>query len=349
MRELHRVHTGTFGRNLNQRVNTGHAQAHITEISRSRQGIADRSGRVRVATHRTLSRNPTLQQRTIRTHRHGHRRRIPRHLRTHASHERRTAQHLLNPSRQRTQSRRMLRTDINVQARGGRNQVRGVPTVVNNRVNTVRTGNLLTQQTQTLIRQIRRVQGVTTHKRVRGSMRAHARVGHATFTATQPRLISHIDKVGVHHNGGIHLLERAGTRHQLLTGIGLFGRSAVIEDPTAKRLGAGGERIRQGKESAQAGYRNDVVTAAVTDARQRVIFGENRDGAVLGGVVVGAGELHLKGSIQPEGGVLDAKVRVGFADGVNERAGGKILLVGSLGMRVNRLENCGQRIRASGD
>ena len=180
-------------------------------------------------------------------------------------------------------------------------------------------------------------------------MRAHACVGHATFTATQPRLISHIDKVGVHHNGGIHLLERAGTRHQLLTGIGLFGRSAVIEDPTAKRLGAGGERIRQGKESAQAGYRNDVVTAAVTDARQRVIFGENRDGAVLGGVVVGAGELHLKGSIQPEGGVLDAKVRVGFADGVNERAGGKILLVGSLGMRVNRLENCGQRIRASGD
>ena len=107
----------------------------------------------------------------------------------------------------------MLRTDINVQARGGRNQVRGVPTVVNNRVNTVRTGNLLTQQTQTLIRQIRRIQCVTTHKRVRGSVRAYARVSHATFTATQPRLISHIDKVGVHHNGGIHPLERAGTRH----------------------------------------------------------------------------------------------------------------------------------------
>ena len=153
----------------------------------------------------------------------------------------------------------------------------------------------------------------------------------------------------MHHNGGIHPLERTGARHQLLTGIGLFSGRSVVEDPAAERLGVGGERIRQGKESAQSGYRNDVVAAAVTDARQCVIFGENRDGAVLGGVVVGAGELHLKGSIQPEGGVLDAKVRVGFADGVNERAGGKILLVGSLGMRVNRLENCGQRIRASGD
>ena len=91
------------------------------------------------------------------------------------------------------------------------------------------------------------------------------------------------------------------------------------------------------------------MAAAVTDARQCVIFGENRDGAVLGGVVVGAGELHLERGIQTEGGVLDPEVRVGFADGVNERAGGKILLVGSLGMRVNRLENCGQRIRASGD
>ena len=154
-----------------------------------------------------------------------------------------------------------------MQARGGRNQIRGVPAVVNNRVNTVRTGNLLTQQTQTLIRQIRRIQGVTTHKRVRGRVHAHAREGHATFTATQPRLISHIHKVGVHHNGGIHLLERAGARHQLLTGIGLFGGRAVVEDPATERLGAGSERICQGKESAQPGYRDDVVTATVTDAR----------------------------------------------------------------------------------
>ncbi|CNI65794.1 Uncharacterised protein [Mycobacterium tuberculosis] len=139
--------------------------------------------------------------------------------------------------------------------------------MINNRVNTVRTGNLLTQQTQTLIRQIRRIQGVTTHKRVRGSVRAHARISHATFTATQPRLISHIHKVGVHHNGGIHPLECAGARHQLLTGIRLFGRRAVVEDPAAERLGVGGERIRQGKESAQPGYRDDVVAAAVTDAR----------------------------------------------------------------------------------
>ena len=349
MRELHRVHTGTLRRDLNERVNTGHTQAYITEIGRSRQRVTDRAGRVRVAPHRMLSRNPTLQQRAVRAHRHGHRRRIPRYLRTHASHERRTLQHLLNPSRERTQSRRVLRTDINVQARGGRNQIRGVPAVVDNRVNTIRTGNLLTQQTQALIRQIRRIQGVTTHKRVRGSMRAHARIGHAAFAATQPRLIRHIHKVGVHHNGGIHLLERTGTRHQLLTGIGFFGGRAVVEDPAAERLGSGSERIRQSKESAQTGYRNDVVAAAVTDARQRVVFGENRDGAVLGGVVVGAGELHLKGGIQPEGGVLDAKVRVGFADGINERAGSEILFVGSLGMRVNSLKNCGQRIRARGD
>ena len=90
------------------------------------------------------------------------------------------------------------------------------------------------------------------------------------------------------------------------------------------------------------------MAAAVTDARQRVVFGENRDGAVLGGVVVGAGELHLERGIQTEGGVLDTEVRVGFADRINERAGGKILLVGSLRMRVNRLENCGQGVRASG-
>ena len=242
----------------------------------------------------------------------------------------------------------MLRTDINVQARRGRNQVRGVPAVVNNRVNTVRTGNLLTQQTQTLIRQVRRIQGVTTHKRVRGRVRAHAPIGHAAFAAAQPRLISHIHKVGVHHNGGIHLLERTGARHQLLAGFRLFSGRAVVENPAAERLGAGGERIRQSKESAQSGYRNDVVAAAVTDARQRVVFGENRDGAVLGGVVVGAGELHLERGIQTEGGVLDTEVRVGFADRINERAGGKILLVGSLRMRVNRLENCGQGVRASG-
>ena len=243
----------------------------------------------------------------------------------------------------------MLRTDINVQARGGRNQVRGVPAVVNNRVNTVRTGNLLTQQTQTLIRQIRRIQRVTTHKRVRGRMRAHAPIGHTTFAAAQPRLISHIHKVGVHHNGGVHLLECPGARHQLLTGIGLFGGRAVVEDPAAERLGAGGERICQGKESTQSGYRNDVVAAAVTDARQCVVFGENRDGAVLGGVVVGAGELYLERGIQAEGGVLDIEVRVGFADRVNERAGGEVLLVGGLRMRVNRLENCGQGVRTGGD
>ena len=90
------------------------------------------------------------------------------------------------------------------------------------------------------------------------------------------------------------------------------------------------------------------MAAAVTDARQRVVFGENRDGAVLGGVVVGAGELHLERGIQAEGGVLDTEVRVGFADRINERAGGKILLVGGLRMRVNRLENCGQGVRAGG-
>ena len=98
-------------------------------------------------------------------------------------------------------------------------------------------------------------------------MRAHARISHAAFTATQPRLISYIHKVGVHHNGGIHPLERTGARHQLLTGIGLFGGRAVVEDPAAERLGAGSERIRQGKESAQPGYRDDVVAAAVTDTR----------------------------------------------------------------------------------
>ncbi len=67
-------------------------------------------------------------------------------------------------------------------------------------------------------------------------MRAHARIGHATFTATQPRLISHIHKVGVHHDGGIHLLERAGACHQLLTGVGFLGGRAVVEDPAAERL-----------------------------------------------------------------------------------------------------------------
>ena len=153
----------------------------------------------------------------------------------------------------------------------------------------------------------------------------------------------------MHHDGGIHLLERAGACHQLLTGVGFLGGRAVVEDPAAERLGAGSERIRQGKESAQPGYRDDVVAAAVTDARQRVIFGENRDGAVCGGVVVGTGELHFERGIQTEGGVLDPEVRVGFADRINERAGGKILLVGSLRVRVNRLENCGQGVRARGD
>ena len=70
---------------------------------------------------------------------------------------------------------------------------------------------------------------------------------------------------------------------------------------------------------------------------------------MFGGVVVGAGELHLEGGIQAEGGVLDAEVRVGLADSINERAGGKILLVGSLRMRMNRLENCGQGVRTGGD
>ena len=91
------------------------------------------------------------------------------------------------------------------------------------------------------------------------------------------------------------------------------------------------------------------MAAAVANSRQCVIFGKNRDGAVCGGVVVGAGELHLERGIQTEGGVLDAEVRVGFADGINERAGGEILLVGSLGVRVNRLENCGQGVRTGGD
>ena len=69
---------------------------------------------------------------------------------------------------------------------------------------------------------------------------------------------------------------------------------------------------------------------------------------MCGGVVVGAGELHFERGIQTEGGVLNPEVRVGFADRINERAGGKILLVGSLRMRVNRLENCGQGVRTGG-
>ena len=40
---------------------------------------------------------------------------------------------------------------------------------------------------------------------------------------------------------------------------------------------------------------------------------------------------------------------MGFADRINERAGGEILLVGSLRMRVNCLENCGQGVCAGGD
>ena len=69
---------------------------------------------------------------------------------------------------------------------------------------------------------------------------------------------------------------------------------------------------------------------------------------MCGGVVVGAGELHLERGIQTEGGVLDIEVRVGFADRINERAGGEIFLVGGLRMRVNRLKNCGQGVRAGG-
>ena len=70
---------------------------------------------------------------------------------------------------------------------------------------------------------------------------------------------------------------------------------------------------------------------------------------MCGGVVVGAGELHFERGIQTEGGVLNPEVRVGFADRINERAGGKILLVGSLRMRMNRHKNFGQRVRARGD
>ena len=70
---------------------------------------------------------------------------------------------------------------------------------------------------------------------------------------------------------------------------------------------------------------------------------------MCGGVVVGAGELHFERGIQTVGGVLNPEVRVGFADRINERAGGKILLVGSLRMRMNRHKNFGQRVRARGD
>ena len=70
---------------------------------------------------------------------------------------------------------------------------------------------------------------------------------------------------------------------------------------------------------------------------------------MCGGVVVGAGELHFERGIQTEGGVFNPEVRVGFADRINERAGGKILLVGSFRVRVNCLENCGQGVSAGGD
>ena len=93
----------------------------------------------------------------------------------------------------------------------------------------------------------------------------------------------------------------------------------------------------EGEEGADGVARHDVVPAAVSDARERVVFGEDGDrrGRRIGVVRVadGAGELGAQGCLHPVNAHIGLDA-VG-AQQVGDRGDREALLVSDLGVVVD--------------
>ncbi len=129
---------------------------------------------------------------------------------------------------------------------------------------------------------IERVQPAIGHG---GGMRRAAVIDRLHFADRDARHGDEIHVGGMDHHRRIDAFEGALARHQFLAAETFLRRRAEI----AHAAGQAAVEFRQGQRRAQSGRRDDVVSAGMTDAGQRVVFGQDGDGrsallAELGGV-----------------------------------------------------------------
>ena len=164
------------------------------------------------------------------------------------------------------------------------------------------------------------VERVEAHMRHGGGMCRAAVIDDRDFGDADARHGDEIDACGMHHHGGIELVEGAFLRHQFLAAALFFRRRAEIADAT----GQAAAQFRQCERGAQTGGRDDVVAAGMADAGQCVIFRQNGD------LRPAFTEARRIGGRQAESAARDREV--GCFDAGREDAGGLMLVEGEFGL-----------------
>ena len=102
-----------------------------------------------------------------------------------------------------------------------------------------------------------------------------------------------IDSRRMNHHRRIDAVERAGSRHQFFAAAFLFRRRPQQPNGAAQAI-ANGDQAERG---AQSGGRDQIVSARVADAGERIVFGKQRNARPGGGSV----EFALEGGFQAIG------------------------------------------------
>ena len=173
-------------------------------------------------------------------------------------------------------------------------------------------------------------------------MGRHAVEDDAQAAHAQPGLVGDVVGVGMGLDGGVDAVEHAAHGQDLLGGRVLLGGRGLQDDAAGQGAWAGAGQGGQGEEGAHGVGAHDVVAAAVADAGQGVVLGEDGDGA--GGLTGARGRrvrIPTPGDLGAQGGVHAVDADLGLnavaAQELGDRGHGVVLLVAGLGVVVDVL------------
>ena len=141
-----------------------------------------------------------------------------------------------------------------------------------------------------------RVEGIDSALGHRRRVRSRTVVGHVDFGERSARHAHQIDTRRMHHQRGVDTFERARACHQFLAATAFFGRRAENAHAPGQVI----SKCRQREAGTERRRRDQIVSAGVSDARERVVLGEYRDAGT--GL---APEFGDECGLEPEGASLD--------------------------------------------
>ena len=164
-------------------------------------------------------------------------------------------------------------TGAHIKKTGGiiRDNVRCIAAMGNDSVDTTIGPQMLSICVYTAVGQDKSIQGVNTLVGGTGSMGGPAKKFYIEFNTAQHAFSRDICRAGMKHHGRIHLFKNTGLSQPNFSAAAFLGRRAHQYQSTCLIS----QNETQSHHCAQAGSGNQVVTTAVANFGQRIIFCQN--------------------------------------------------------------------------